>query len=100
MSDIAYPNIAKAHIRMAYDNGGIHRHRSEETARRELQEFLPVSGYNADQLAAIDDWLGTLSEADDLETVICGSVDEADVLLATSPPLTNELLNDIFDKVC
>jgi hypothetical protein len=94
-----YHNIEKAHLEIAYDNGGINRDRSAEMATEELRRFLPTLPYSHERLIAIDAWLGGLEE-EQLQTVCAGEEAEQDALLAKAPFGTGDLLNAIFDGVC
>jgi hypothetical protein len=84
---------------MAYDNGGINRDRSEARATRELRHFLDRVPFDRAVLAAIDAWLGTLSE-EQMLIAVAGEETEMDALLASSPPFTGALLCAIFEEVC
>lgn len=85
-----YPGIKRAALEIAYDNGGIHRGRSEKRMLREFGHWLERQP--SDLLPDIDKWLSALSEVD-LQTVCAGEVSEADALLASSPPFTNPCLS-------
>lgn len=93
---VGYPNIEKAHLEIAYDNGGINRYRSEDKAQRELRCFLPQLPYTQDVMLTIDAWLGSLS-ADDLQAVCIGEDCAADALLMSAPPHTQAVLTAIFE---
>ena len=91
-------NIRRACLLISRSNGGINRNRSQERVLREMQHFLDLLAYR-DELPAIDAWLGTLTP-EQFETVCDGEMSEADGILVTAPPFTNELLNDYFEDVC
>jgi hypothetical protein len=94
-----FANIEKAHLEIAYDNGGINRDRSEKNATRELRRFLPTLPYDRDQMTAIDAWLGSLTP-DQLETLCAGEQSEQDEIYASAPPFTESVIVAIFDHVC
>jgi len=83
-----YPGITMAVLAIAFDNGGIHRFRSEEQFRAELNAFLASQTI---ALGPIDRWLANLPQ-DDLQTVCTGDRDEAKAILATAPPGTDGFL--------
>lgn len=93
----AYPAIAKATLEMAYDNGGINRDRSEENCMQDLDAVLGAEGVYHDDLVKIDAWFASLSD-DQMQVAVAGEETEMKVLLASAPPHTDELLNDIFDN--
>lgn len=97
---VRYPGIAKAALEIAYDNGGINRHRTEAGHRRDLNRFLDRQTLPVDVLVAIDGFLSELSD-DDLLLVTAGEQSEAEEFLRTkaAPPFLGALLNDIFEKV-
>lgn len=94
-----FPNIEKACLAVALDNGGINRFRSVDKQRREYAKWLAQQDYP--NLAEIDQWLGTLSK-DDLETVCVGGQDEPGTIAirASAPAFLDDLLNSYFDEVC
>ena len=97
MGDIErFPNIEKAALEIAYDNGGINRDRSEAQQKRDLRSFLLECGLEREHLRDIDTWLGTLSK-NDLQTVCAGEYNESQTILANAPMFTDHLLNEIFD---
>lgn len=96
---MTWPNIERAHLEIAYDNGGIHRERSEGRAARELRRYLSSLPYDRDQLAAIDAWLGSLTH-EQLVTVCAGDQSDALSILERAPPFTDAVLTGIFDHVC
>lgn len=95
-----YPGITKAALEISYDNGGINRYRTEATMKQSLARFLDRCGRDLSQLSAIDQWLHGLSE-NDLQTVCSGEEIEQKELLRDrdAPPFTDQLLNEIFEKV-
>jgi hypothetical protein len=97
MQNDIYPGIRRAALAISYDNGGINAIRSEKQMLRELALFLERQP--AEILANIDAWLSSLSD-DDLNTICCGEVSEADRLLRDAPVFTDGLLNDFFNEVC
>ena len=92
-----FPGIAKAALLIAYDNGGINRHRTEREARDDLEKFL--ASQPNEILPAIDAWLLSLP-ADSLELVCAGDQNEADKIMISAPLFTDKLLNDYFEQVC
>lgn len=93
-----YPGITRAFLEMCYDNGCIHRFRTEEAARRDLRKFIEKNGEEIGDMAAIDDWLGSLTPSD-LQTVCCGEEREALARCEFAPPFTETLLQTLFDEV-
>ena len=93
-----FPGIARAALEIALDNGGINRFRSEKMLRNELAEFLERQPQEI--LPAIDAWLSGLSE-DDLRNFCSGGEGEPEreLVAASAPPFTDQLLNDYFDEV-
>jgi len=94
---IEWPGIECAMFLIALDNGGVNRDRPEQQVRREIRQWLAKQP--ADLLPAVDKWLASLSD-DDLETVCAGEHTDAQALLASAPPFTDQLLNAYFDEVC
>lgn len=92
-----YPGIRRAALQIAYDNGGINRHREEAQMLREFDRW--IARQPNEILPDIDAWLASLS-GDNLETVCCGEGSEQLAALKTAPPFTHELLNDYFNEVC
>lgn len=93
-----FPNIARACLEIALDNGGINRSRPLSAASKETAHFLTSRPYY-DHLPAIDRWLGQLTE-DDFSTICTGEYSEMESVLAGAPPFTDDLLNEYFDEVC
>lgn len=94
-----YPNLRAAYLLMERCNGGINRDRSEEQALRESDPIIGADGVYHDDLVAIDQWLGTLSE-DDLLTFVDGEETEVATLAASGGDAgakAHGLLNDLFD---
>lgn len=91
-----YPGIARAALEMAYDNGGVNRHRPERVTMKELDIVLAGGIDVAFDLSAIDRWLTELSD-DELLTAVAGEHSEVQELMTRAPPGTDELLNAIFD---
>lgn len=104
-----FPNIVKATLEMSYCNGGIFRRmperdtegRTENDVKTALEEVLFAEGVYEDDLRAIDDWLGTITD-DELSIVVDGEETEAAAIVAHSPnpEKTQGLLNDIFNNAC
>lgn len=95
-----YPNLQAAYILMERCNGGINRDRSEEQALLETDPVIGADGVYHNDLVAIDQWLGTLSE-DDLLTFVDGEQSEVEVLAASGSEASvkaHGLLNDLFNS--
>lgn len=97
-----YPNIKKAALEIAYDNGIINRLTAEDDWLLSLDEVM--AGYDQADLVSFDMWLGTLSD-EDFNVVATGDQDEAENIEKTftvpyggpdNQPLTR-MLEDIFD---
>lgn len=95
-----FPNIAKATLEMAYDNGGLNRDRTEAGLMKDLDELLGAEGMDTKDLAAIDRWLATLSK-DELKTLCAGEENDQKKLARDkqAPEKMDSLLNDIFNNV-
>ena len=93
-----YPGIERACVEMAYDNGGVHRGRSEQQVRKECRAFIETLNYKA-YLPAIDQWLKDLDD-ETLSIAIAGEYSEINELMEQAPPKTNKFLNEYFDHVC
>lgn len=91
-----YPGITRAAVEMAYDNGGIHRFRSEATVVRRLSRFMDTVDLEPQQLREIDQWLSLLSE-DLMQTAVAGEEAEMLALMRRGPPFAHKLLNDMFN---
>lgn len=94
---VRFPNIKKAALEISYDNGGIHRDRSEAKMLRELNTWL-MEHETFYAMPAIDAWLAGLSQTA-LQTVCSGEESEATVFLRSAPADTSALLNAIFESV-
>lgn len=92
-----FPGIKRAALEIAYDNGGINRHRSESAMLQELERFL--ARQPSELLPDIDRWLLALSDSD-LETVCCGEERDQLSIVKSAPPFTHQLLDDYFNEVC
>lgn len=86
-----YPTIKKATIEIAYDNGAVHRGRTEQDVLNSVEPVLRSK--LAHQLEAAERELAGLSP-DDLETLCCGEQGVVDC-----SDLTEELLTDIFENI-
>lgn len=95
---LPFLNIRNACLEIAYDNGGVHRERSVQQVRHEIDSFLSSRSYS-DHFAAIDSWLSTLNTAQ-LETVCNGEGSEAAAIVASAPAFTDQLLEEYFEEVC
>ena len=94
----SYPGIERAALEISYDNGGINRDRTEASMLHELRQFLASSPVPAAELQTINDWVAALSD-EDLCTVCCGEETASRAAVRGSPAGTDELLNEIFEKV-
>ena len=89
-----YPSLTKAALLMARDSGAINRFRTERQAQNDIAKCL--ASQPDDVLRAIDEWLSGQSD-DDLETICCGDQDEAALLMASAPPFTDQVLDELFE---
>ena len=94
-----YPNIYRAALAIALDNGGINRYRTKDAQEVDFERW--IARQPQEPLPAIDAWLATLSD-DEIETVCCGCQDDPEpkALLALSPPFADDLLTRYFDEIC
>lgn len=95
MSD--FPNIYRACLEVALDNGGINRDRPVEQHRREFDQWLAKQPQEI--LSDIEAWFASLSE-EQLRSAVSGAEPEDQALLASSPPFTDDLLTRYFEEVC
>lgn len=94
-----YIGIESAAIEIAYDNGGIHRDRSEKKMRDEFARWIEQQPQEI--LPAIDAWLRGLSQRDLIEFCTGGEGEpEREAIAANAPPFTDDLLNRYFEEVC
>lgn len=93
-----FSGITKAALEISYDNGGIHRYRSERSMRQRLSRFIAAYPLDRSALSAIDSWLLSLPDAE-FEIVCIGAEHEAEAITMAAPPFTNQILNDIFEMV-
>jgi hypothetical protein len=98
-----YPGIERAALEIAYCNGGVNRDRTEQDVREEFRLFLGLfiqinPTYTLAVLEAIDAWLKGLSD-EDLNDLCDGELEATPRIFPGIPPLTDGLLNEIFDKV-
>ena len=94
-----YPNLRNAYLLMERCNGGINRDRDEVTACRETDAIIGADGTYHQDLVAIDEWLGTLSE-DDLLKFVDGEESEVAAIVSVSGDVgakAHGLFNDLFD---
>lgn len=93
--------IRRAALEISYDNGGINRMRSEADLKRDLRAFLRSTDLvTAAELRAVDRWLSALTD-EEMNTVCCAEETEMQCFmrLRGAPPKTNDLLNEIFERV-
>lgn len=95
MSD--FPNIYRAALEIALDNGGINCTRSVGRQKREFEKWLAKQPQ--EPLPDIETWLSGLSD-EQLQSAVSGGEPEDKALLATAPPFTDDLLTRYFDEVC
>jgi len=93
-----YPGLKKAALKIAYDNGMIHRHYTEEEWLKSTDQVIGADGVYHDDLQIWSDWLETLSD-ENLSTLCCGESSEIDKLISKAPKgeFLNGLLDDIFE---
>ncbi len=94
------PGVCKAIVLMERCNGGINIHRTEGQLLTAIGKAIPQHGLDiAFNLAAIDGYLGKLSD-DDLLNVVDGDQDECKAFMTKTgaPSGTNELLEFFFDN--
>lgn len=94
---IDFPNIYRAALEIALDNGGINRTRPVEQQRREFYQWLAKQP--SEPLPDIEAWFGTLND-EQLRSAVSGAEPEDQALLATAPPFTDDLLTRYFEEVC
>lgn len=92
-----YPNITKACLEIAYDNGGVHRYRSEEKVRSEIDEWLEQNSQAWD-LERFEYYLGTLSE-EELHTACAGEEEDMVIVTGRCHGLL-DFLTQYFQDVC
>lgn len=92
-----YPNVERAAMEIAYDNGAINRMRSISSFRTELDRWIAKQ---ARPLVGINDTLGRL-ELDDFDVVCAGEQSEAAAILGRygNGDEVSALLTAIFDEV-
>ena len=94
--------IKKAVLKIAYDNGMIHRDFSEQKYLRAVEKFLAESSFKAHDLMIWNRWLLTLTE-EDLEIYSAGEDTDMARIIAKEPKpemssgTFNQLLNQIFE---
>jgi len=86
-----YPTIKKATIEIAYDNGAVHRGRTEQDVLNAVEPVLRCRTITELEAAEVE--LAGLT-FEDLETLCCG---EQGLVEAT--PATELLLTDIFENI-
>ena len=89
-----YPGIKLIALKIAYDNGFLHRDCSEEEWLLSLDSLLDA---NIADLEILDQWCQTLSE-EQAEALGAGEHDDMMELVSLSPnpDFCNNLFNDIF----
>lgn len=92
-----FPNIYRAALEIALDNGGINRHRPVEQQEREFHQWLAKQP--SEPLPAIEAWFAGLTD-EQMQSAVSGAEPEDQALLATSPPFTDDLLTRYFEEVC
>ena len=103
----AYPNITRLTLDMVGYNGGLHVLRTpdigaEQDVKNKLDECLGAEGVYHDDLAALDAWLGTLTE-DEFMTIADGEESEVAAILARAPSIGDpedtaaDFINGIYE---
>lgn len=93
-----YPNLTKAVVEMAYDNGAVNRDRTEENLLQRLDDYLGQTGHDHARLAEMDDWFAGLTNRQ-ISVAVAGEESEMQALLATAPWDTGVFLDGVFDEV-
>ena len=88
------PKIKEAFILITADGGGLNRYRSQDKILEEAEAFLST---RAEDLPAIDRWLGLLGEGE-FEEFLCGDQDIAEEIGRTGPTGAHALFNDYFNE--
>lgn len=96
MATQRFPGLSRAALEMAYANGGINRDRREDEVLKKLHEL--VGSFVVIDMMPIDLWLSRLSE-DDMLTAVDGEEEDQKKVLAGAPPMTDLILNAIFEHV-
>ena len=91
-----FPNLRRATTLIALDIGGINRTCSENEVLDRLTAFL--ADMDPEPIGKIDQWLGTLSEAD-FETITIGEHSEMVAVSARGPQGVDALLDLIAEEV-
>lgn len=97
-----FPNIAKACLLIALDNGGINRGRSVDEHAQDFDRWMEDRAqFQFPNAGEIDNWLGSLGD-DDLNHVCCGGQGEPeqDAAMVGAPPFADLLLTAYFEEVC
>lgn len=92
-----FPNIYRAALEIALDNGGINCTRSVKRQKREFDRWLAKQPQEV--LPDIEAWFAGLSD-EQLQSAVSGGEPEDRALLATATPFTDDLLTRYFDEVC
>lgn len=97
---MTYPNLERAVIFMARDNGCINRYMSEEMVLDQTRRWLESHSrkYPPERVAEVEEWLLTLTE-NQLQTVLVGErFDALDIMtMMAAPVIADSLLNAIFE---
>jgi hypothetical protein len=86
-------------VTMAACNGGINRVRPESDFLRAAEPIVFALAHAPEDMAAIEQWLATLTE-DERLTIADGEYTESQALLAKAPcgPFLDAILNHVFDE--
>lgn len=89
------PNIKRAALLIAYDNGMINRKQSEEQYLELVEKAISEFSFSSEE---IDTWLLSLTNGE-LNTICCGEVSDAQFVLEEqkAPAGTVDLLDRMFD---
>lgn len=92
---MAYPNIEKTCLEIAYDNGAINRREPKEAMVDKISTFIKLQEGQID-LDSIEIWLGMLDK-ESFEILCCGDVSDIPDTMANAPIFTAALLDNWFD---
>ena len=94
---IRHQGIERAALEIAFSNGAINRDRTERQFLRVVRDL--ISRHPQETLGPIDSWLMVIGY-DEMELVCDGEESERAEFMAGSPPFTEALLQEIFEKAC
>lgn len=93
-----WPNIRKAALELAYDNGMINRFNSEEEWLGAASLCLSADGVDYADLQILDNFIATLTD-EQVITLVAGEHEEMQALINENcvKPEVCQLFEDIFD---